>query len=335
MHTHDISHWSHRHDFITDAQHRAEQRTRWVVVLTLGAMVVELVAGWLTGSMALLADGWHMGSHAAALGIAAYAYAFARRRGADPRFTFGTGKVSSLAGYSSALLLAAGALWMLLESIGRLLAPVEIQYQEAMLVAVFGLAINLLSAWLLGHDGHEHHHHGHAHGHHSDHRGQTHDHDEHGDDDHDHNLQAAYLHVIADALTSILALIALGLGLLQGWAFMDPVMGILGAALVGRWAWGLARESAQVLLDAGDHADLERQIRARIEADADNQVADLHLWRIAPAGRACILSLVTHHPRPVEHYHALLATIPGLLHVTVEVNQCREASCAGVARETG
>jgi cation diffusion facilitator family transporter len=162
VHIHDISDWSHSHDFGTSDQHDAERRTRWVVGLTLGAMVVELVAGWITGSMALLADGWHMGSHAAALGIAAYAYAFARRRGSDRRYTFGTGKVSSLAGYSSAILLAAGALWMLVESISRLVDPVEIRYGEAMVVAAFGLGVNLLSAWLLGHAGHSHHHHGHA-----------------------------------------------------------------------------------------------------------------------------------------------------------------------------
>ncbi|WP_093029408.1 CDF family Co(II)/Ni(II) efflux transporter DmeF [Thiocapsa roseopersicina] len=340
MHTHDISDWGHSHDFATADQADAERRTRWVVGLTLAAMCVELVAGWITGSMALLADGWHMGSHAAALGIAAYAYAFARERGADRRFTFGTGKVSSLAGYTSALLLAAGALWMLFESLSRLVDPVEIRYEEAMIVAVFGLAVNLLSAWLLGHSGHEHHHHGNDHSHEHDHEHDHHHahddhaHDHHGHDHHhgladiqDHNLKAAYLHVIADALTSVLALVALALGMLYGWAFMDPLMGIVGAALVGRWAWGLARESARVLLDAGDNGAIEQEIRRRIEADADNQVADLHVWRIAPAGRACILSLVTHHPRPVEHYRGLLSGMTGLLHITVEVNQCREPAC--------
>ncbi len=335
MHTHDISDWGHSHDFATANQQDAERRTRWVVGLTLAAMTVELVAGWITGSMALLADGWHMGSHAAALGIAAYAYAFARQRGADRSFTFGTGKVSSLAGYSSALLLAAGALWMLVESFSRLIDPVVIRYEEAMVVAVFGLAVNLLSAWLLGHSGHEHHHHGHAH------HDEEHTHEHHHPHDHhhghadtrDHNLEAAYLHVIADALTSVLALVALAMGMLYGWVFMDPLMGIVGAALVGRWAWGLARESAQVLLDAGDHGAIEREIRRRIEADSDNQVADLHVWRIAPAGRACILSLVTHHPRPVEHYRGLLAGMAGLLHVTVEVNQCRQPECGAGVKE--
>lgn len=316
MHAHDLSLWAHGHDYGTAAERRAERRTRWVVALTLGMMVVELVAGWLTGSMALLADGWHMGSHAAALGVAAYAYHFAHRHRADPRFSFGTGKVSSLAGYSSALLLGAGALWMLFESLSRLIHPVPIRYGDAILVATLGLAVNLVSAWLLGGD----HEHEHAHDHH-------HDHDHHHGHHQDHNLRAAYLHVIADALTSVLALVALGLGLTLGWAFMDPLMGIAGALLVGHWALGLARSSAQVLLDAGDHGAMERQVRTAIEGDADNQVADLHLWRIGPAGYACIVSLVTHQPRPVEHYRALLTQVSGFLHVTVEVNHCREAAC--------
>jgi cation diffusion facilitator family transporter len=330
MYTHDISEWGHSHDFATAGQRDAERRTRWVVGLTLAAMTVELIAGWITGSMALLADGWHMGSHAAALGIAAYAYAFARRRGADPRFTFGTGKVSSLAGYSSAILLAAGAIWMLVESMSRLVNPVEIRYGEAMIVATFGLAVNLWSAWLLGHSDHEHHHHGHGDLHEQDHEHEHHHAHEqaHGHADiQDHNLKAAYLHVIADALTSVLALVALATGMLYGWAFMDPLMGIVGAILIGRWSWGLARQSAQVLVDAEDHGAIEREIRGLIEADADNQVADLHVWRIAPSGRACILSLVTHQPREVEHYRALLAPVSGLLHVTVEVNHCQKASC--------
>jgi cation diffusion facilitator family transporter len=282
-----------------------------------------LIAGWLTGSMALLADGWHMGSHAAALGIAAYAYAFARRHEADPRFTFGTGKVSSLAGYTSALLLAGGALWMLGASLGRLIDPLPIHYGEALLVAALGLAVNLLSAWLLGHGGPDHDH-DHAHGHVHDH---DHAHADHAELQQDHNLRAAYLHVIADALTSVLAIVALGLGMAYGWAFLDPLMGIIGAALISRWAWGLARDSARDLLDAGDHSAIANQVRAAIESDADNQVADLHIWRVGPAGRACIVSLVTHQPRPVEHYRALLDAIPSLLHVTVEVNHCRLAEC--------
>jgi cation diffusion facilitator family transporter len=336
MHAHDLSLWGHSHDFSTAGQQESERRTRWVVALTLVTMVVELVAGWLTGSMALLADGWHMGSHAAALGIAAYAYAFARTHGSDPRFTFGTGKVSSLAGYTSALLLAGGALWMLTVSVGRLVAPVGIDYGDALLVAVLGLAVNLVSAWLLGHGGHGHEHpqahqdHGHDHAH-GPHDHQAHDHPghRHAELERDHNLRAAYLHVLADALTSVLAIAALGLGLAFGWVALDPLMGVLGALLILRWAWGLTRDSARDLLDAGDHAAMASQVRTAIEADADNQVADLHLWRLGPAGSACIVSLVTHQPRPVEHYRALLGQIPGLLHVTVEVNHCRQVGCGG------
>ncbi|MBK1701130.1 CDF family Co(II)/Ni(II) efflux transporter DmeF [Thiococcus pfennigii] len=319
---HDLSRWSHSHDYATAGQRQAERRTHWVIALTLAAMAIELIAGWLTGSMALLADGWHMGSHAAALGIAAYAYAFARRRGSDPRFTFGTGKVSSLAGYSSALLLAAGALWMAVESISRLVDPVEIHYEEAIAVAAFGLVVNLASAWLLGHHGHSHDHsHGHGHGHDAEGRASV------TGRLQDHNLKAAYLHVLADALTSVLALAALGLALAYGWSFLDPLMGIAGALLIGRWAFGLARESAQVLLDAGDHDQITEAIRQALESDSDTEIADLHIWRIAPAGRACIVSLVTHQPNPPEHYRQRLARVPGLVHVTVEVNQCRQAAC--------
>ncbi len=318
MSSHDLSVWGHAHDFAGAGQRQAEQRTRWVVALTLGAMMVELVAGWLTGSMALLADGWHMGSHAAALGISAFAYAFARRRRDDPRFTFGTGKVPSLAGYTSALLLAGGALWMLVESAGRLVDPVVIRYGDALAVAVFGLAVNLLSAWMLGHGGYNHDHDDH-------HRHDGHDHgDAHHHHGHDHNLRAAYLHVLADALTSLLAIGALSLGMAFGWGFLDPLMGIAGGLLVAHWSWGLARDSAAVLMDAEDHGETARRVRSAIESDADNEVTDLHVWRVAPAGRACIVSLVTHQPRPVEHYRELVSDVPELLHLTVEVQHCRK-----------
>jgi cation diffusion facilitator family transporter len=300
MHRHDLTTWQHDHDFTTSAEQAAERRTRWVVYLTLSAMVVELAAGWLTGSMALLADGWHMGSHAAALGLSVFAYRFARRHARNTRFSFGTGKVSPLAGYTSALLLGIGALWLLLESGDRLLHPVQIHYGEAIAVAVLGLAVNLLSAWLLGG----------AHGH------------------QDHNLRAAYLHVIADALTSVLAIVALAAGMLFGWGFLDPLMGIAGGLLIARWAWGLARDSAVTLLDAEDLGATEAAIRRAIEAQEDLQISDLHLWRIGAASHACILSVVTHAPRPVEHYKALVQHIPGIDHLTVEVHQCRDAACA-------
>lgn len=311
MSTHDLAFWQHEHDFGTGAERNAERRTRWVVGLTFAAMLVELAAGWLTGSMALLADGWHMASHVGALGIAAYAYRFARQHAGDARYTFGTGKVTALAGYSSALFLGAVAAWMAWESVARLWTPVEIHYAEAVIVAAFGLAVNLASAWLLDHDHDHHHDHHHAH-----------DHD-HGHDHVDHNLRAAYLHVLADALTSVLAIIALGGGMLFGWAFLDPVMGIVGALVVGRWAYGLARDSAGVLLDAEDHGQVAAEVRAIIGALPDHEVADLHLWRIGPASRACILSLVSHTPLAVEEYRERLSAIHGLDHVTIEINQCR------------
>jgi len=330
MHLHGIEPWQHSHDFTTDAELKAERQTRWVVYLTATAMVVELLAGWLTGSMALLADGWHMGSHAAALGLSVFAYRAARRWAADSRFTFGTGKMPTLAGYTSALLLGTGALWLLVESTLRLLNPVAIHYGEAMMVAVLGLVVNLVSAWILGRAGVEHdHHHGLGHDHHRD---DDHHHDDgrghgHHAEHKDHNLRAAYLHVIADALTSLLAIGALAAGMLLGWAFFDPLMGIVGAALIGRWAYGLAIDSARTLLDAEDHGDTARRIRTAMEAVDDLRIADLHLWRVGAASRACILSLVSHDPWPVEYYRGLLSDIPGIDHLTIEVHQCRDRRC--------
>ena len=310
MPAHDLSTWQHSHDFGTARQQHAERRTRWVVGLTFAAMVIELIAGWLTGSMALLADGWHMASHVGALGLAAFAYRFARQRAGDARYTFGTGKVTALAGYSSALFLGAVAVWMAWESVARLFAPVAIHYTEAMIVAVFGLAVNLVSAWLLDHD-HEHDDdHDHAQGHHHEHV--------------DHNLRAAYLHVLTDALTSVLAIVALGGGMLFGWSFLDPLMGIVGAIVVGRWAFGLARDSSGVLLDAEDHGHVAAEIRQIVAAAPDHEIADLHVWRVGSASRACILSLVTHTPLPLETWRQKLAGIHGLDHVTIEINHCRE-----------
>ncbi len=330
MSHHDLTAWQHDHDYGTEADRHAERRTRWVVVLTFVTMLVELVAGWLTGSMALMADAWHMASHVGALGLAAFAYSFARRHAGDARYTFGTGKVSALAGYSSALLLAVVALWMIVESVQRLYQPVAIQYQEAMAVAVLGLLVNLLSAWLLGHGHHHGHGHDHDHHHHDHHHHDAHEHlhgQDHAEDHVDHNLKAAYFHVLADALTSLLAIVALAGGMVYGWAFLDPLMGLVGAAVISRWAWGLARDSAAVLLDAEDHSAVASEVRRVIESEPDHEVADLHLWRIGLASRACIVSIVSHAPGPVEHYRDRLAGIAGLDHVTVEIHQCRDARC--------
>lgn len=318
MHLHSVDRWTHSHDYTTSAELSAERRTRWVVGLTLAAMATELVAGWLTGSMALLADGWHMGSHAAALGLSVFAYRFSRARAGDTRFTFGTGKVSTLAGYTSALLLGLGAIWLLWESLGRLLQPIGIRYGEAILVAGLGLVVNIASAWILGR-GSADHHHADARHHHAEPDALG----EHKD----HNLRAAYLHVLADALTSVLAIGALAAGMLLGWAFLDPLMGVAGAVLIGRWAWSLARDSALTLLDAEDHGHLSDRIRSALEAVDDVQVADLHVWRVGASSHACIVSLVTHHPRAVEFYRASIDHIPGIGHLTVEVNQCRDAHC--------
>jgi cation diffusion facilitator family transporter len=315
---HDVLPWQHHHDFGTVAERHAERRTRWVVALTFATMVVELAAGWLTGSMALTADAWHMASHVGALGLAAAAYRVARRRAGDARFTFGTGKVPALAGYSSALLLGVVAAWMAWESLHRLFAPVTIRYAEAMAVAVLGLAVNLSSAWLLGHhgDGGDGHH-GAAPGHHVD-----------------HNLRAAYLHVLADALTSMLAVVALAGGLAFGWGMLDPLMGLAGAALVGRWAWRLACDSGNVLLDAEDHGDLATAVRRAVEAEPDHRIVDLHVWRVGAASRACIVSVVAPEPKPTAHYRALLSAIPGLDHVTVEIHASRDQTrgAAGAAQ---
>lgn len=325
MKTHDLRLWQHAHDFGTEAQQHAEHRTRWVVGLTFVTMLAELAAGWLTGSMALLADAWHMASHVAALGLAAFAYRFARQHAGDSRFTFGTGKVTALAGYTSALLLVGVAFWMIWESLQRLYQPVSIHYAQAMVVAALGLAVNLASAWLLDH-GHHHHGHGDEHHHHDHDHGHEHHHEQ-GCEHVDHNLRAAYVHVLTDALTSVLAIVALAGGMVYGWNFLDPLMGLVGGVVVGRWAWGLARDSSEVLLDAEDHGEMAAEVRRLVDALPDHEVADLHLWRVGPASRACILSLVTHSPHPAEHYRQLLAGIVGLDHLTVEINECRDARC--------
>ncbi len=292
----------HHHDF-DPGNPLGERGTRRVVLLTAATMVVEIVAGWLTNSMALLADGWHMGTHVVALGIAAFAYWYARRHAADPRFAFGTWKVGVLAGFASAIVLGVVALYMAYESVVRILNPVPIRYGDAILVAVLGLAVNLLSARLLhGHDGH----HDHAHGH--DHGG-------------DLNLRAAYLHVLADALTSVLAIIALLGGQFFGWDFLDPLMGIVGAAVIGVWAWGLVRQTSRVLLDREMDAPVVREIREVLE-DGEVVIVDLHVWRVGPGKFACIVGLVTADPLPPDEYKRRLQVHEEIVHVTVEVHQC-------------
>ncbi len=313
---HEISDWQHEHDFRGRDQRHYEQRTHWVIVLTSVTMLVELIGGSLTGSMALLADGWHMATHVGALSIAAYAYRVSRRHAANPAFTFGTGKVATLGGFTSAIVLGIVALLMAIESLRLLFEPRTVYFEEAMAVAVIGLAVNLLSAWLLRDAPHEHHHH---HGHH--------DHDAYRAHHQDHNVRAAYLHVIADAMTSVLAILALWTGARFGWVWMDPLMGIVGAVVIGRWALGLAKDSGRILLDAEDHAPTAETIRELIEANGETRVADLHIWRVGPQSLACIVSLVTHQPAPADDYKRLLTTVANLAHVTVEVNHCTAEVC--------
>jgi len=316
--------FAHKHQFLGPNEAASERRTLLVVALTATMMVAEIVGGTITGSMALLADGWHMGSHVAALGLAAFAYRFARNHAHDRRFTFGTGKVGPLAGFASAIALGFIALAMAYESARRLIDPVAIDYSTAIIVAGIGLIVNLASALMLG-GGHDHSHsdHGHSNGRGHDHSNDR-DHDHHHHH-HDHNLRAAYVHVLADALTSLLAIVALAGGALLGWRWLDPVMGIVGAGVILWWSWGLIRKSARVLLDVEPDRRLAERIRERIEADADNRVSDLHLWQIGTGHLGLIASIVTHQPRPPRHYKDLLVGIEGLSHVTIEVLPCPSA----------
>jgi cation diffusion facilitator family transporter len=317
MHSQSTKRWTHKHFFLGDDHRRNERRTRMVVVLTLAMMVAEIVAGSLFGSLALLADGWHMGTHAAALGISAFAYAYARRHVNDPRFTFGTGKVGDLAAFASAVVLGLVALLIAYESAIRLFAPVPIRFAEATVVAFIGLAVNLLSAWLLWDSS------GAAHGH-----GRGHDHGEyaHRHSHGDQNLRAAFLHVLADALTSVLAIVALVAGSNFGWVWLDPVIGIVGALVIARWAIGLLRASAETLLDVVPDRKIAEEIRRRIEQDGD-WLADLHLWRVGPGHHAAILAIVSDTPKSPEQYKGKLDGI-ALSHVTVEVHECSKRDAA-------
>lgn len=301
----------------------AERNTRWAVLLTASMMVAEIAGGWLFNSMALLADGWHMSSHALALGLAVLAYGAARRYANDPRFSFGTWKIEVLGSYTSALLLLLVAGLMLYQSAERLLAPTPIHYEQAMLVAALGLLVNLACAWLLR-DGHAHHGHAHhAHDHDHDH---DHDHHAHG---HDLNLRAAYLHVLADAATSLLAIVALAGGLLWNAVWLDPLMGIVGAVLVSVWACGLIRQSGRILLDAQMDAPVAAEIRAAIASSPlPAELLDLHLWQVGQGKYACLLSLLTTAEGSADYFKRRLAEHEELVHITVEVNPLFPAAAA-------
>jgi cation diffusion facilitator family transporter len=289
--------------FLGHGHERAESRTKLVTILTALFMVVEIVTGLLFGSMALLADGVHMATHVGALGLAAAAYWLARRHAADARFSFGSGKFGDLAAFASAIILGLLSLGVAIESVRRFIEPVSVHYAEALFIAVIGLAVNVASAFLL-HDPHEH------------------------DDHHrDHNLRAAYVHVLADAATSVLAIVALASGLIFGIGWADPLVGIVGALVIASWAYGLVRDSALVLLDAEDDPDLARDIKALVEREAGAQVSDFHLWRLGPGHRGLIVSLVGGGAADNERIKQILVErYPSLSHVTVEVAVC--ADCA-------
>jgi cation diffusion facilitator family transporter len=329
MHSHSMSQWTHGHAFL-GAHHGEHERRTWsVVALTAVMMVVEIVGGTVFGSIALVADGWHMGTHVAALAIAGLAYLFARRHMNDARFTLGTGKFGELAAFASAIILGMIALGIGYESVLRLLHPVAIHFREAVPIAALGLCVNLVSAWLLRES------HDHAHGH-ADGYAAQHDHDHRDGDDHDHhaghdlaqmghhqdsNYRAAYVHVLADALTSVLTIAGLSAAWAFGWTFMDPVVGLIGMMVILSWGLSLVRSAGGVLLDTVPDPAMAQRIRDRIETGGD-RLADLHLWQLGPGHAAVIASVVSDTPQPPAIYKQRLQGLAGLSHVTIEVNQC-------------
>ncbi len=316
MHTKTLSHLTHGHEFAVFNK-KGERRTKVVLLLTFFTMLLEIGAGFLSGSMALLADGWHMSTHVVAFMITVFAYRYTRRHARDQTFAFGPGKVGVLGGFASSIVLGMVALLMIVESGLRFIKPGVIFYDEALMVAGFGLFINLVSALLLS--GHHHHGEDHDHAHHA------HEHEHHHH--HDHNLKAAYLHVLADALTSVLAIIALILAKYYGWQWLDPVMGIVGAIIISRWSFSIMKDTGPVLLDESIDQKYKAAIKERIESDADNRIADLHVWRVGPNHFAAILSVISHTPKAPDYYKGLLSSFHKLAHVTVEVNQCTEEGC--------
>jgi cation diffusion facilitator family transporter len=321
MHQMENGQFRHSHQFVHDFS-RAEFRTRVVIGITFAMMVLEITAGIMSHSMALLADGWHMSTHAIAFVIAAVAYHFTRRHAADARFTFGTGKIGPLGGFSSAVVLSLIALAMAGESVHRLFAPLSIHFNEAIAIASLGLCVNLVCAFLLKDDPHHHSHEHHRHNHRSEH-GHSHA--------HDLNLRAAYVHVLADAFTSVLAISALTSGKFLGWGWLDPVVGIVGSGVVFSWAYTLLRDTGTVLLDVvPESSDLPTVIREGIESDGDSVVTDLHIWQVSSGKFAAIVSIVAHDPKSCEEYRRLLAEHEELVHVTIETQHCRDHETAAV-----
>ena len=311
MHTQDTAEWRHEHVFDT-GNIAGERGTRLVMWITAAMMVVEIAAGWFYNSMALMADGFHMSSHAVAIGLSAFAYTAARKHAKDPRFAFGTWKIEVLGGFASAIFLLVIAAWMVYGSVERIFRPEPIRYQEAMLIAVIGLGVNLVSAYILGTAHYHGHGHGHEHGHH-----------------HDLNLKSAYLHVVADAATSVAAIAALAGGWMLGWSWLDPVMGIVGAVVVAMWARGLIADTSKVLLDREmDHpvVDEIREVIVERGAASETVIADLHVWRVGKATYSCALSLVTHDeqltPKQVREW---LSIHEEIVHSTIEIHRCPQA----------
>ena len=315
MHTHNLSQWTHEHAFDTGNQ-AAERGTRFVMWITAAMMIVEIVAGWWFNSMALLADGWHMSSHAVAIGLSAFAYAAARRYARDHRFAFGTWKIEILAGLASAIFLLGVAAMMVFGSVERIFSPQSIHYQEAMIVAVVGLIVNIVCAVVLGGAHADHHHDEHSDGHH------------HGNDaHHDLNLRSAYVHVIADAATSVLAIVALAGGWVYGWSWMDPVMGIVGAVLVAVWAKNLLAQTGKVLLDREMDHPVIAEIREVVESGheaGDTRLTDLHVWRVGKQSYACALTVVTHDVSLTpDRVREQLSRHEEIVHATIEIHRCK------------
>ena len=320
MHLKNIRLWQHDHIFDQDKEQAGERRTVIVTMVTAVMMAVEILAGIVFGSMALLADGLHMASHATALGINSFAYIYARRHSSNKGFNFGTGKVNTLGGFTGAILLGFFALFMCWESAKRMFLPVGIAFNQAIFVAVIGLVVNMISVFILdarqkGHYSHDE---------------DSHEHSEHHDDDHhhnhDHNLQSAYLHVLADALTSVLAIIALLSAKYFGLIWMDPLMGIIGGIMVFRWSLGLLRATSHVLLDKNGPEEIKQVIKESIEIDGDSKISDLHLWSVGPNIYGAIVSVVACNPLEPEQYKKLIPGNLGLVHISVEVSKCKEGT---------
>ncbi len=332
MHEHQLHNWRHPHDF-GRINRKGETRTKWVLLLTFTTMLVEIAAGMQFHSMALLADGWHMATHVVAFLIAIFAYRYSRLHESDETFAFSPAKASVLGGFASSIALGMVALMMVAESAKRLALPENIQFDEAIIVAVVGLVVNLLSVLLLS-DHHDHHaqqkplahtarkHKAHDHAHDS-HALEHHDHHHHRD----HNLVAAYMHVLADALTSVLAIIALLAGKYYGWNWLDIVMGFVGAVVILVWARGLIKETAPVLLDQSVDQHYKQAIQDTLEQDGECLVSDLHIWRLGVSHHAAIIGIVTRFPKPPNHYKTMLANFIQLDHITIEVNGCVGDDC--------